>query len=246
MFFSNVIFLLLLNDLFLLAAPGVTWLIRLTAFQGVLLGSLLFDMDHALLGGAVLGIKGILLPVLLARTYKHILWIGNGISNPQYRDFACKGAHEIAPRRIYSAVKGQFQVSMTGGRREKTRHLNHAIAVLMGVLGLVFSLWLENRMYLMPGLFPDLLFPAAITTLFCGLVLVIGRATALSQVIGYLVAENGIFLLGAPLMAAGAIWFELALLLDIFVAVFVMGIAIGHIGEKFESMDTARFRSLRD
>ena len=204
MFFANVIFLLLLNDLFLLAAPGVTWLIRLTAFQGVLLGSLLFDMDHALLGAAVLGIKGILLPVLLARTYKHI------------------------------------------GRREKTRHLNHAIAVLMGVLGLVFSLWLENRMDLMPGLFPDLLFPAAITTLFCGLILVVGRATALSQVIGYLVAENGMFLLGAPLMAAGAIWFELALLLDIFVAVFVMGIAIGHIGEKFESMDTARFRSLRD
>ena len=204
MFFANVIFLLLLNDLFLLAAPGVTWLIRLTAFQGVLLGSLLFDMDHALLGAAVLGIKGILLPVLLARTYKPI------------------------------------------GRREKTRHLNHAIAVLMGVLGLVFSLWLENRMDLMPGLFPDLLFPAAITTLFCGLILVVGRATALSQVIGYLVAENGIFLLGAPLMAAGAIWFELALLLDIFVAVFVMGIAIGHIGEKFESMDTARFRSLRD
>ncbi len=204
MFFANVIFLLLLNDLFLLAAPGVTWLIRLTAFQGVLLGSLLFDMDHALLGAAVLGIKGILLPVLLARTYKHI------------------------------------------GRREKTRHLNHAIAVLMGVLGLVLSLWLENRMDLMPGLFPDLLFPAAITTLFCGLILVVGRATALSQVIGYLVAENGIFLLGAPLMAAGAIWFELALLLDIFVAVFVMGIAIGHIGEKFESMDTARFRSLRD
>lgn len=204
MFFSNVIFLLLLNDLLLLAAPGVTWLIRLTAFQGILLASLLFDLDHALLGGAVLGIKGVLLPILLARTYRRI------------------------------------------GRREKTHHLNHAIAVCMGILGLIFSLWLENRMPLMPGLFPELMLPTAITTLFSGLVLVVGRATALSQVIGYLVAENGIFLLGVPLMAFGAVWFELALLLDIFVAVFVMGIAIGHIGEKFESMDTARFRSLRD
>lgn len=204
MFFSTAILLILLNDLLLLAAPGLTWLIRLTAFQGVLLASLLFDMEHSLLGLAVLGIKGVLLPVLLARTYRHI------------------------------------------GRREKTHHLNHAVAVFMGMLGLVFSIWLENMMPLMTGIFPPMLMATAVTTLFCGLILVVGRATALSQVIGYLVAENGIFLLGTPLMAAGAIWFELALLLDIFVAVFVMGIAIGHIGEKFESMDTARFRSLRD
>ena len=47
-------------------------------------------------------------------------------------------------------------------------------------------------------------------------------------------------------MTAGAVWFELALLLDIFVAVFVMGIAINHIGETFESIDVGRFRSLRD
>ena len=70
-------------------------------------------------------------------------------------------------------------------------------------------------------------------------------ATALSQVMGYLVAENGIFLLGIPLMTAGAVWFELTLLLDIFVAVFVMGIAINHISHTFESIDVG-FHDLRD
>ncbi len=112
MLFSNIILLLLLNDLLLLAAPGITWLIRLTAFQGILLGSLLFDMEHALLAGAVLGIKGILLPLLLARTYKHI------------------------------------------GKREKTHHLNLGVAVVMGMLGLIFSLWLEHNLPLMPDIFP--------------------------------------------------------------------------------------------
>ena len=62
---------------------------------------------------------------------------------------------------------------------------------------------------------------------------------------GYLVAENGIFLLGIPLMTAGAVWFELTLLLDIFVAVFVMGIAINHISYTFESIDVG-FHDLRD
>ena len=58
-------------------------------------------------------------------------------------------------------------------------------------------------------------------------------------------AENGIFLLGIPLMTAGAVWFELTLLLDIFVAVFVMGIAINHISHTFESIDVG-FHDLRD
>ena len=104
--------------------------------------------------------------------------------------------------------------------------LGFGLAVLTGLACLVFSLWLEGRLPMTPGLFPPLLLPAGLTTLFCGLLLVVGRATALSQVMGYLVAENGIFLLGIPLMTAGAVWFELTLLLDIFVAVFVMGIAM--------------------
>lgn len=203
--FSTILFLLLLNNLLLLGAPGIAPLIRLTAFQGILLALLLLGMDHALLAGAVFGIKGALLPGLLERTRRRLA-----------------PTDEPRPR------------------------LHLGAAVFTGMLGLVFSLWLETRLPILPQLFPPLLLPTALTTLFCGLILVVGRATAISQVIGYLVAENGIFLLGAPLMAAGAIWFELALLLDIFVAVFVMGNAIGHIGETFDSIDTGRFRSLRD
>lgn len=114
------------------------------------------------------------------------------------------------------------------------------------MIGLAFSLWLEAQLPIPARLFPSLLLPAALMTLFSGLILVVGRTKALSQVIGYLVAENGIFLLGIPLMAEGAVWFELTILLDVFVAVFVMGIAINHINKTFESIDVGRFCSLRD
>ena len=127
-----------------------------------------------------------------------------------------------------------------------TPYLGFSLSVGAGLVGLVFSLWLETRLPVTQGLFPPLLFPAALTTLFTGLTLVVGRMKALSQVIGYLVAENGIFLLGMPLMMEGSTWFELSLLLDVFVAVFVMGIAINHINATFESIDVGRFCSLRD
>lgn len=133
-----------------------------------------------------------------------------------------------------------------GAAQRLKQRLGLATSVAAGLAGLVFSLWLEQRLPVAPGLFPNLLLPVALTTFFSGLLLVVGRANALSQVIGYLVAENGIFLLGVPLMTSGAIWFELSLLLDVFVAVFVMGIAINHINHTFESIEVGRFHDLHD
>lgn len=127
-----------------------------------------------------------------------------------------------------------------------TPYLGFSLSVLAGMAALVFSLWLESRLPMTQNIFPPLLFPAALTTLFTGLTMVVGRMKALTQVIGYLVAENGIFLLGLPMMLGGSVWFELSILLDVFVAVFVMGIAINHINTTFESIDVGRFCSLRD
>ncbi len=126
-------------------------------------------------------------------------------------------------------------------------HISYSMSVCAGLLGLIFSLWLETQ--LLPSIstvFPPLLIPAALTTLFSGLILVVGRMRAITQVIGYLAAENGIFLLGIPLMTSGSTWFEFTILLDVLAAVFVMGIAINHINATFESINIGRFCSLHD
>ena len=133
-----------------------------------------------------------------------------------------------------------------GMEPQSTPRMGYGGAVVAGMAGLALSLWLEGRLPLPAGFFPPLLLSAALTTLFSGLIMVVSRIKALSQVIGYMAAENGIFLFGIPLLAEGAVWFELALLLDVFAAVFVMGIAINHIGHTFESIDVRRFCSLRD
>jgi hydrogenase-4 component E len=124
--------------------------------------------------------------------------------------------------------------------------VGYNLSILAGVLALIFALWLETRLPATP-VFPFLLFPAAFSTIFAGFVLIIGRMTAITQVIGYLAAENGIFLLSLPLLAeAGGLWFEMLLLLDLFVAVFVMGIAINRISSAFDSMNVGRFCLLKD
>ena len=58
----------MLNNLLMLGSTRIMWLIRFTAFQGILLAGMLLTMEHALLAAAVLLIKGALLPGLLWRT----------------------------------------------------------------------------------------------------------------------------------------------------------------------------------
>ena len=126
-------------------------------------------------------------------------------------------------------------------------YLGYNLSILAGIAALAFSFKLEALLPLTPGFFPFLLFPAAFTTIIAGCILVVGRMKALTQIIGYLIAENGIFLLGLPLMATdGGLWFELLILLDVLVAVFVMGIAINHTSSTFESLNVGRFCALRD
>ena len=65
------------------------------------------------------------------------------------------------------------------------------------------------------------------------------------QVLGYLVLENGIFLFGVITVAGTPLLVELGVLLDAFVGVFVMGIAVFHINREFGSMDIERLNALR-
>ena len=121
------------------------------------------------------------------------------------------------------------------------------LSILAGILALVFSLWLEARLPVAPGFFPFLLFPAAFSTIVAGFVLIVGRMRAITQVVGYLTAENGIFLLSLPLIStSGAFWLEMLIILDVLVGVFVMGIAINHISNAFESLNVGRFCTLKD
>ena len=84
------------------------------------------------------------------------------------------------------------------------------------------------------------------TLLLTGLFLVAARKKALTQVIGFLVFENGISLFGIGLMQHHHFLVELGILLDVFVLVFIMGIAICQINREFAHIDADKLSSLDD
>ncbi|MBI4845008.1 MAG: hydrogenase [Candidatus Omnitrophica bacterium] len=122
----------------------------------------------------------------------------------------------------------------------------YPLSLLMGVLMFALSFWLTSRLEYAQPLISYLAAPVSFATFFTGALIIVSRMKAITQVIGYLVLENGIFLFGAVFLGAQSFLVELAILLDIFVAVFVMGIAIFHISREFDHIDTHKLSELKD
>ena len=92
----------------------------------------------------------------------------------------------------------------------------------------------------------SLLVPAALATVLTGFIILTTRRKAITQVVGYLVLENGIFLMGLTLHEAMPFLVEIGVLLDLLVAIFVIGIVINRIHREFASLDTTRLDSLKE
>jgi hydrogenase-4 component E len=119
-------------------------------------------------------------------------------------------------------------------------------SLLGGVIALGVSLWLTGRLPLPEPAPHSLLVAVALFSIFVGLFLIITRKKAISQVLGFLVMENGIYAFGVGLVLDSPLLVELGVLLDVFVAVFIMGIIIFHISRESDHIDTHKLTSLRD
>jgi hydrogenase-4 component E len=98
----------------------------------------------------------------------------------------------------------------------------------------------------LPGAGIELLVPVAMSTVIIGLLVLTTRIKAITQVVGYLMLENGIYAFGLTLAERVPLLVELGVLLDVFVGVFVMGIVVFHINREFDSLSSARLTELRD
>lgn len=131
-------------------------------------------------------------------------------------------------------------------RREVEPFIGFNLSVFAGILALVCSFWLSSRLPLFGEVLSRLTLPAAFFTIFTGFFLIVARRKAISQVLGYLVLENGIYIFGTSLGQEIPLAVELGILLDVFVGVFVMGIAIFHISREFDHLDVDRLTTLKD
>jgi hydrogenase-4 component E len=119
-------------------------------------------------------------------------------------------------------------------------------SLLLGAAGMIGAVLLARQLPLLPEHHQSLLVAGALASVFAGLLLLIGRSKAISQVCGYLILENGIYLFGLLLIHSTPLLVEGGILLDLTVAVFVTGIIVDRIQRAFDSLDTRKLTVLRE
>lgn len=85
----------------------------------------------------------------------------------------------------------------------------------------------------------------SISHLFSGLVMMLTRRLALSQIIGFLTLENGVYLFALSQTNGLPLLIEMAVFIDILGAVMIGGVLIFSIKKSFEHIDVSRLKELK-
>ncbi|HNP77453.1 MAG: hypothetical protein U0289_09110 [Cyclobacteriaceae bacterium] len=88
-------------------------------------------------------------------------------------------------------------------------------------------------------------FTGAIAAIFTGLYLIIVHKQVFTHMMGYLTIENGIFLLSLAIGNEMPLTVNLAVLLDVFSSVLILGLFINRL-ETFSSLDVDQLKDLKD
>ena len=89
-------------------------------------------------------------------------------------------------------------------------------------------------------------FVAAVSAIFFGLYFISSRRKLLSHVMGYVVIENGVFILSLAVGNEMPMLVNLGVLLDIFASVLILGIFVNMIGDVFKDADVDNLTLLKD
>lgn len=89
-------------------------------------------------------------------------------------------------------------------------------------------------------------FIVALSALFSGLYIIISRKKVIVHIMGYLVIENGVFILSLSAGSKMPMLVNTGITLDIFVSVLVLGVFVDKIGNTFEEMNIDNLNNLKD
>jgi len=183
----------------------------------------------------VVAVQGVMLGLLPVLAHVHDLSLH--FAALAVGTIALKGA--VFPWLLFRALR---EAEVT---REVEPYVGYITSILVGLAALAASFWLGGRLPVSTVGASSLLTPSALFSILAGLFLIVARKRAVNQVLGFLVMENGIYTFGVGIVAEMPFLVELGVLLDAFVAVFVMGIAVYHINREFDHIETNRLDRLK-
>lgn len=208
---DTILSLVLLSVLFSFGSSRLPVLIRVVAFQGIVVSLVPLFTSHSITTESVifsvvtLAIRGIFIPLSVHLVIKR-----------------------VAINRAIEPIIG-FNASL-----------------LAGLVLIISAAVVSHRLHIPFISQSALLMPTAITIFVSGMFLLIARRNAIAMVLGYIVMENGIYLVGTTFSTRTHHIVEFGILLDVLAGVMIMAIMLQNIRKSFDDVDTAHLRKLKE
>ncbi|SDU15201.1 NADH-quinone oxidoreductase subunit K [Desulfobacula phenolica] len=208
---DTILSLVLLSVLFSFGSSRLPGLIKVVAFQGIVVSIVPFFFGHDMTGGGIfftlvtLSIRGIIIPMS-----------------------------------IYMVIK---KVAI---QREVQPIIGYHASILCGLGLIVAATFISRQLNIASISEYTLLLPTAIALLVTGMFLLMARRNAIAMVLGYIIMENGIYLVGTTFSVRARHIVEFGILLDVLAGVMIMAIILQNIKQTFDDVDTAHLRTLKE
>ena len=128
--------------------------------------------------------------------------------------------------------------------RETEPYLPHFISLIIITMIVVLTVLLANS--IKDTYLDKIFFIVSLSTLFTGLYFIASRKKIITHVMGYLMIENGVFILSLAVGNEMPNLVNLGIMLDVFASVLILGIFLNKIGDVFKAADVDQLSNLKD
>lgn len=128
--------------------------------------------------------------------------------------------------------------------REAEPYIPNFLSLVITTIIIVVTILLANSVK--DENLDKIFFIVALSTLFTGLYFIASRKKIITHVMGYLIIENGVFVLSLAVGNEMPMLVNLGIMLDIFASVLILGIFLNKIGDVFKDVDVNQLSNLKD
>jgi hydrogenase-4 component E len=128
--------------------------------------------------------------------------------------------------------------------REAEPYLPNFVSLIITTFIVVITILLSHN--IKDTHLDKIFFVVALSSLFFGMYLIATRRKIITHVMGYMVIENGVFVLSLAVGNEMPMLVNLGIMLDIFASVLILGIFLNKIGDVFKDVDVDQLTSLKD
>jgi len=124
--------------------------------------------------------------------------------------------------------------------------INIPTTMLIGIALVIFSYHLTSPVRELSSMITRSTLAIALATVMIGMLMMITRRHVVTQIIGFLALENGLFFAATSATYGMPLVVELGVALDILIAAFIFGIFFFHIHTTFDSLDVEQMVRLKE